>query len=181
MKRSVFLSLFSVTFYSRLSFIQLVNQCWFTVNYDWKYFAKVTHYNVLFLQVYTDDVLTKEEQISLLFTAKQKCEGIIKAKHKIPGEQKHNTCCAVLIQSVLIFATSCFIRLDWVSNSRLFLTLKIILLKTCQSRPNHLLQQWFSLVRKGSAIDEILQWIAVGSRTSVERVINRPKDYTDLN
>lgn len=41
---------------------------------------------VLFLQVYADDVLTKEEQIGLLFRAKRKCEGNIKSKHKVPGE-----------------------------------------------------------------------------------------------
>lgn len=40
----------------------------------------------LFLQVFADDVLTKEEQIGLLFRAKQKCENIIEAKHNIPGE-----------------------------------------------------------------------------------------------
>ncbi|XP_069013712.1 parathyroid hormone/parathyroid hormone-related peptide receptor [Embiotoca jacksoni] len=34
--------------------------------------------------VYADDVLTKEEQIGLLFTAKRKCEGNIKGKHKVP-------------------------------------------------------------------------------------------------
>lgn len=38
------------------------------------------------LQVFADDVLTKEEQIGLLFRAKQKCENIIKAKHNIHGE-----------------------------------------------------------------------------------------------
>lgn len=47
----------------------------------------ITHPS-LFLQVYADDVLTKEEQIGLLFRAKQKCESIIKAKHKIHGEQR---------------------------------------------------------------------------------------------
>lgn len=41
---------------------------------------------LIFLQVYADDVLTKEEQIGLLFRAKRKCEGNIKSKHKIPGE-----------------------------------------------------------------------------------------------
>lgn len=46
----------------------------------------ITHLS-LFLQVYADDVLTKEEQIGLLFRAKQKCESIITAKHKIHGEQ----------------------------------------------------------------------------------------------
>ncbi|ROL44145.1 hypothetical protein DPX16_5339 [Anabarilius grahami] len=30
-----------------------------------------------------DDVLTKEEQIYLLFNAKRKCERVIKSKHKI--------------------------------------------------------------------------------------------------
>lgn len=45
---------------------------------------------VYFFQVYGDDVLTKEEQIDLLFRAKRKCEGIIKAKHRIPGEQRNN-------------------------------------------------------------------------------------------
>ena len=38
------------------------------------------------LQVYADDVLTKEEQIGLLFKAKQMCEDNIKSKTKIPGE-----------------------------------------------------------------------------------------------
>lgn len=47
----------------------------------------ITHPS-LFLQGYADDVLTKEEQIGLLFRAKQKCESIIKAKHKIHGEQR---------------------------------------------------------------------------------------------
>lgn len=37
-----------------------------------------------FCLVCADDVLTKEEQIGLLFRAKRKCEGIIKAKHKVP-------------------------------------------------------------------------------------------------
>lgn len=41
---------------------------------------------IVFFQVYGDDVLTKEEQIDLLFRAKRKCEGIIKAKHRIPGK-----------------------------------------------------------------------------------------------
>lgn len=34
--------------------------------------------------VYTDDVLTKEEQLEFLYRAKQKCEAIIKAKQRIP-------------------------------------------------------------------------------------------------
>ncbi|TWW73785.1 hypothetical protein D4764_15G0011810 [Takifugu flavidus] len=34
--------------------------------------------------VCADDVLTKEEQIGLLFRAKRTCEGNIKAKHKLP-------------------------------------------------------------------------------------------------
>lgn len=38
------------------------------------------------LQVFADDVLTKEEQIGLLFRAKQKCENIIEAKHNIHGK-----------------------------------------------------------------------------------------------
>lgn len=50
-------------------------------------FAILTHCIFLFLQVCADDVLTKEEQIGLLFRARQKCEGNIKAKNRIPGEQ----------------------------------------------------------------------------------------------
>lgn len=49
------------------------------------------------LQVCADDVLTKEEQISLLFRAKQKCEGIIEAKHKVPGKWEVNRKGAFLI------------------------------------------------------------------------------------
>lgn len=53
----------------------------------------ITHLS-LSLQVYADDVLTKEEQIGLLFRAKQKCESIIEAKQKIHGEQhqQHRFC-----------------------------------------------------------------------------------------
>lgn len=40
----------------------------------------------IYLQIYADDVLTKEEQIGLLFMAKQKCERNIKSKAKIPGK-----------------------------------------------------------------------------------------------
>lgn len=42
--------------------------------------------HLVFLQVCSDDVLTKEEQIGLLFKAKRKCEDNIKVKQKIPGE-----------------------------------------------------------------------------------------------
>lgn len=49
-------------------------------------FSCLPHVVCLFLQVCADDVLTKEEQIGLLFRAKRKCEGNIKTKHKIPGE-----------------------------------------------------------------------------------------------
>ncbi|KAL7880937.1 hypothetical protein SRHO_G00031910 [Serrasalmus rhombeus] len=38
------------------------------------------------LQVEADDVLTKEEQIYLLFNAKRKCERAIKSRHRIPGK-----------------------------------------------------------------------------------------------
>lgn len=38
------------------------------------------------VQVDADDVLTKEEQIYLLFNAKRKCERAIKSKHKITGK-----------------------------------------------------------------------------------------------
>lgn len=68
-----------------------------------QYFAIITHH-FLFLQVYADDVLTKEEQIGLLFRAKRKCEGIIKAKHKIPGEQRNNASGAVLIVTAALWA-----------------------------------------------------------------------------
>lgn len=40
------------------------------------------------MQVYADDVLTKEEQIGLLFKAKRKCEGHIKSKLNISGEYR---------------------------------------------------------------------------------------------
>lgn len=40
------------------------------------------------VQVDADDVLTKEEQIYLLFNAKRKCERVIKSKHKITGKFK---------------------------------------------------------------------------------------------
>lgn len=39
-----------------------------------------------FMQVEADDVLTKEEQIGLLFKAKRKCEVAISNKHKPGGE-----------------------------------------------------------------------------------------------
>lgn len=42
----------------------------------------------VFLQVFADDVLTKEEQLGLLFKAKRKCEGNIKSKPKIHGESQ---------------------------------------------------------------------------------------------
>lgn len=38
------------------------------------------------MQVEADDVLTKEEQIGLLFKAKRKCEVAISNKHKPGGE-----------------------------------------------------------------------------------------------
>lgn len=53
----------------------------------------------LFLQVLADDVLTKEEQIGLLFIAKQKCENIIKAKHNIHGEPNWQCHCCFLFFS----------------------------------------------------------------------------------
>lgn len=43
-------------------------------------------FDILSSQVDADDVLTKEEQINLLFNAKRKCERTIKSKHKTPGE-----------------------------------------------------------------------------------------------
>lgn len=49
------------------------------------------------LQVCADDVLTKEEQIGLLFRAKRKCEGIIKAKHKVPGKWEVAICVVMII------------------------------------------------------------------------------------
>lgn len=58
----------------------------------------MTQPSPFFLQVYADDVLTKEEQIGLLFRAKQKCESIIKAKHKIHGEQRQQRQFCVLLE-----------------------------------------------------------------------------------
>lgn len=46
----------------------------------------LTPFRFLSLQVHADDVLTKDEQIGLLFRAKRKCEGNIRSKHKVPGE-----------------------------------------------------------------------------------------------
>ncbi|KAI4896934.1 hypothetical protein NFI96_003078 [Prochilodus magdalenae] len=42
------------------------------------------HSGVHRLKVEADDVLTKEEQIYLLFNAKRKCERAIKSRHKVP-------------------------------------------------------------------------------------------------
>lgn len=41
---------------------------------------------ILSSQVDADDVLTKKEQMSLIFKAKEKCEQTIKYKHNTPGE-----------------------------------------------------------------------------------------------
>lgn len=55
----------------------------------------------LFLQVCADDVLTKEEQIGLLFRAKRKCDGNIEAKHKVPGKQRNYASGGVLIVTTM--------------------------------------------------------------------------------
>ncbi|XP_075953365.1 parathyroid hormone/parathyroid hormone-related peptide receptor [Anarhichas minor] len=47
-----------------------------------QYFPLLTLFSNL--QAYGDDVLTKDEQIGLLFRARRKCEGNIKSKHKVP-------------------------------------------------------------------------------------------------
>uniref|UniRef100_A0A8P4KRF4 Parathyroid hormone 1 receptor n=1 Tax=Dicentrarchus labrax TaxID=13489 RepID=A0A8P4KRF4_DICLA len=52
--------------------------------FTFQYLPLLTPCHFLFLQVHADDVLTKEEQIGLLFRAKRKCEGNIKSKHRIP-------------------------------------------------------------------------------------------------
>lgn len=54
--------------------------------YDAAFFLQKIPSFFFILQVCADDVLTKEEQIGLLFRAKRTCEGNIKAKHKVPGE-----------------------------------------------------------------------------------------------
>ncbi len=52
------------------------NQFWIILNYIF----------CVSVQVDADDVLTKDEQINILFNAKRKCERAIKSKHKITGK-----------------------------------------------------------------------------------------------